>query len=98
MDEILYELERASGGLPAGDGITIFSVIKKLRSHARVCPARTFVGYMQCLHERHTPSFKCDAIAVALRHGGRLHFIPNRSRPEVTEGALSKVTEDSSEE
>jgi malate synthase len=100
MDEILYELREHSAGLNAGRWDYIFSVIKKLRSHAAfVLPDRAQVTMTVPFMKAYTE------LQVATCHrrgahaiGGMAAFIPNRRDQEVTERALAKVTEDKSRE
>jgi malate synthase len=96
MDEILYELRDHICGLNAGRWDYIFSVAKRFHTDpAFVLPDRSLVtmtspfmrAYSELLvktcHQR-------GAHAI----GGMAAFIPNRRKPEVTEAALAKVTED----
>jgi malate synthase len=96
MDEILYELREHVCGLNAGRWDYLFSVAKRfavdpefvLPDRATVTMTSPFMrAYSQLLvktcHRR-------GAHAI----GGMSAFIPNRRKPEVTEVALAKVTED----
>jgi malate synthase len=100
MDEILYELRDHITGLNAGRWDYIFSVAKRFHADPEfVLPDRSQVtmttpfmrGYTELLvktcHRR-------GAHAI----GGMSAFIPNRRRPEVTEAALAKVTDDKKRE
>ena len=100
MDEILYELREHSAGLNAGRWDYIFSVIKKLRNHSEfVLPDRSQVTMAVPFMKAYTE------LQVATCHrrgahaiGGMAAFIPNRRDPEVTQRALSRVTEDKTRE
>ncbi len=96
MDEILYELRDHAAGLNAGRWDYIFSMIKTFRSDPGfVLPDRSQVGMTVPFMRSYTE------LQVATCHrrgahaiGGMAAFIPNRRKPEVTETALAKVTED----
>ncbi len=96
MNEIIYELRERICGLNAGRWDYIFSVAKRLHADsAFVLPDRGLVtmttpfmrAYTELLvktcHQRGTHAI-----------GGTAAFIPNRGKPEVTEAALAKVSED----
>ena len=96
MDEILYELRDHICGLNAGRWDYIFSVAKRFhRDPEFVLPDRSMVtmttpfmrGYTELLVKT---CHKRGAHAI----GGMSAFIPNRRKPEVTEAALAKVTDD----
>ncbi len=100
MDEILYELKDHITGLNAGRWDYIFSVAKRFHQDpAFVLPDRSMVtmttpfmrGYTELLVKT---CHKRGAHAI----GGMSAFIPNRRKPEVTEAALAKVTEDKKRE
>lgn len=96
MDEIIYELRDRICGLNAGRWDYIFSIAKRFHTDpAFVLPDRATVkmttpfmrAYTELLvktcHKRGTHAI-----------GGMSAFIPNRRKPEVTEAALAKVSED----
>lgn len=96
MDEILYELRPHICGLNAGRWDYIFSIAKRFHADPDfVLPDRSLVtmttefmrGYTELLvktcHRR-------GAHAI----GGMSAFIPNRRKPQVSEAALVKVTDD----
>ncbi|HWE54104.1 MAG TPA: malate synthase A [Acidimicrobiales bacterium] len=96
MDEILYELKEHITGLNAGRWDYIFSVAKRFHTDPDfVLPDRSNVtmttpfmrGYTELLVKT---CHKRGAHAI----GGMSAFIPNRRKPEVTEAALAKVTDD----
>ncbi|HLH46325.1 MAG TPA: malate synthase A, partial [Acidimicrobiales bacterium] len=96
MDEILYELRDHICGLNAGRWDYIFSVAKKFHADpAFVLPDRSSVTmtvpFMRAYTELlvRTCHRRC-AHAI----GGMAAFIPNRRKPDVTEAALAKVTDD----
>ena len=100
MDEILYELRDHICGLNAGRWDYIFSVAKRFHKDPDfVLPDRSLVtmttpfmrGYTELLVKT---CHKRGAHAI----GGMSAFIPKRRRPEVTEAALSKVSEDKKRE
>jgi malate synthase len=100
MDEILYELRDHITGLNAGRWDYIFSVAKRFHTDPEfVLPDRSLVtmttpfmrGYTELLVKT---CHKRGAHAI----GGMSAFIPNRRKPEVTEAALAKVTEDKQRE
>ena len=96
MDEILYELKEHSAGLNAGRWDYIFSVIKKFRNRPEfVLPDRSAVTMTTPFMHAYTE------LQIATCHrrgahalGGMAAFIPNRSDPEITEAAFTKVGED----
>jgi malate synthase len=96
MDEILYELRTHAAGLNAGRWDYIFSMIKTFRDDPGfVLPDRSQVTMTVPFMRSYTD------LQVATCHrrgahaiGGMSAFIPNRRNPEVTDLALSKVTED----
>jgi malate synthase len=96
MDEIIYELRERICGLNAGRWDYIFSVAKRFHDDPQfVLPDRVLVtmttpfmrAYTELLvktcHKRGTHAI-----------GGMSAFIPNRRKPEVTEAALAKVSDD----
>ncbi|HWE59806.1 MAG TPA: malate synthase A [Solirubrobacteraceae bacterium] len=96
MDEIIYELRERICGLNAGRWDYIFSIAKRFHADPDfVLPDRSLVtmttpfmrAYTELLvktcHKRGTHAI-----------GGMSAFIPNRRKPEVTEAALGKVSED----
>jgi malate synthase len=96
MDEITYELRERICGLNAGRWDYIFSVAKRFHDDPQfVLPDRVLVtmttpfmrAYTELLvktcHKRGTHAI-----------GGMSAFIPNRRKPDVTEAALAKVSED----
>jgi malate synthase len=96
MDEILYELREHITGLNAGRWDYIFSIAKRFHADPDfVLPDRSLVtmttpfmrGYTELLVRT---CHKRGAHAI----GGMSAFIPNRRKPEVTEAALEKVTDD----
>jgi malate synthase len=100
MDEILFVLKDHMAGLNAGRWDYIFSLIKKFNfDKNKILPDRKDVTMstpplqaycellVQTCHKR-----KAHAI------GGMSAFIPNRREPEVTEKALSQVTNDKKRE
>ena len=96
MDEILYELRDHISGLNAGRWDYIFSIAKRFhRDPAFVLPDRSLVTMTTPFMRAYTELLvktchKRGAHAI----GGMAAFIPNRRKPEVTEAALAKVTED----
>ena len=100
MDEILYELRDHICGLNAGRWDYIFSVAKRFHQDPDfVLPDRSLVtmttpfmrGYTELLVKT---CHKRGAHAI----GGMSAFIPNRRKPDVTEAALAKVSEDKQRE
>jgi malate synthase len=100
MEEIIYELRERICGLNAGRWDYIFSLAKRFHADpAFVLPDRALVtmttpfmrAYTELLvktcHKRGTHAI-----------GGMSAFIPNRRKPEVTEAALRKVSEDKARE
>ena len=96
MDEILYELRDHICGLNAGRWDYIFSVAKRFhRDPEFVLPDRAQVTMTTPFMRAYTELLvktchKRGAHAI----GGMSAFIPNRRKPDVTEAALAKVTED----
>jgi malate synthase len=96
MDEILYELRNHICGLNAGRWDYIFSVAKRFHTDpAFVLPDRSSVTMTSPFMRAYTELLvrtchRRGAHAI----GGMAAFIPNRRKPEVTEAALAKVTED----
>jgi malate synthase len=96
MDEILYELRDHITGLNAGRWDYIFSVAKRFHADPDfVLPDRSLVTMTSSFMRAYTELLvktchKRSAHAI----GGMSAFIPNRRKPEVTEAALAKVTED----
>jgi malate synthase len=100
MDEILYELRDHAAGLNAGRWDYIFSVIKKLRSHARfMLPDRAAVTMTVPFMQAY-----CNLLVATCHRrgahamGGMAAFIPNRRDMEVTTRALAAVTADKQRE
>jgi malate synthase len=100
MDEILYELREHSAGLNAGRWDYIFSAIKSFRHSPQfVQPDRSkvtmTVPFMRAYSELLVRTcHRRGAHAM----GGMAAFIPSRRKPEINEGALSKVAEDKERE
>ena len=100
MDEILYELRPHVCGLNAGRWDYIFSMAKRFHSDpAFVLPDRSSVTMTSSFMRAYTE------LLVKTCHrrgshaiGGMSNFIPNRRKPDVTEVALAKVTEDKKRE
>ena len=96
MDEILYELRDHICGLNAGRWDYIFSVAKRFHNDPHfVLPDRSLVTMTTPFMRAYTELLvktchKRGAHAI----GGMSAFIPNRRKPEVTEAALAKVTDD----
>jgi malate synthase len=96
MDEILCELREHICGLNAGRWDYIFSVAKRFHADAAfVLPDRAQVTMTSPFMRAYTELLvktchKRGAHAI----GGMSAFIPNRRKPEVTEAALAKVTDD----
>ena len=96
MDEILCELREHICGLNAGRWDYIFSVAKRFHTDAAfVLPDRAEVTmtspFMRAYSELLVKTcHKRGAHAI----GGMSAFIPNRRKPEVTQAALAKVTDD----
>ncbi len=96
MDEILYELRDHICALNAGRWDYIFSVAKRFHADpAFVLPDRSAVTmtvpFMRAFTELLVKTcHQRGAHAI----GGMAAFIPNRRKPEVTEAALAKVTDD----
>jgi malate synthase len=96
MDEILCELRDHICGLNAGRWDYIFSVAKRFHTDAAfVLPDRAQVTMTSPFMRAYTELLvktchKRGAHAI----GGMSAFIPNRRKPEVTEAALAKVTDD----
>ncbi|MES1240140.1 MAG: malate synthase A [Acidobacteriota bacterium] len=99
MEEILYELRDHAAGLNAGRWDYIFSAIRKFPSPGWHFPDRGRITMTVPFMRAYTE------LLVATCHrrgahaiGGMAAFIPNRRDAEVTELALSKVTEDKERE
>lgn len=97
MEEILYELREHCAGLNAGRWDYIFSIVKTFRCRGSrwVLPDRTSISMTVPFMRAYTELL----VATAHRRGayaigGMSAFIPNRSRPEVTERALEQVAAD----
>jgi malate synthase len=100
MDEILYELRDHITGLNAGRWDYIFSVAKRFHTDPEfVLPDRSQVSMTTPFMRAYT-----ELLVKTCHHrgahaiGGMSAFIPNRRKPEVTEAALAKVTEDKQRE
>ncbi len=96
MDEILYELRDHITGLNAGRWDYIFSVAKRFNQDPSfVLPDRSQVTMTTPFMRAYTELLvkTCHARG-AHAIGGMSAFIPNSRKPEVTEAALAKVTED----
>jgi malate synthase len=100
MDEILYELRDHICGLNAGRWDYIFSVAKRFHMDpAFVLPDRSLVTMTSPFMRAYS-----ELLVKTCHHrgahaiGGMAAFIPNRRKPEVTEAALAKVTEDKQRE
>ena len=96
MHEILYELRDHACGLNAGRWDYIFSVAKRFHADpAFVLPDRSSVTmtapFMRAFSELLVQT--CH-LRGAHAIGGMSAFIPNRRKPDVTEAALAKVSED----
>jgi malate synthase len=96
MDEILCELRDHICGLNAGRWDYIFSVAKRFHADpAFVLPDRSLVTMTSSFMRAYTELLvKTCHRRGAHAIGGMAAFIPNRRKPEVTEAALAKVTED----
>jgi malate synthase len=96
MDEILYELRDHICGLNAGRWDYIFSVAKRFHADsAFVLPDRSLVTMTSPFMRAYTELLvKTCHRRGAHAIGGMSAFIPNRRKPEVTEAALAKVTDD----
>ena len=96
MDEILYELRDHICGLNAGRWDYIFSVAKRFHADpAFVLPDRSSVTMTTPFMRAYTELLvKTCHRRGAHAIGGMAAFIPNRRKPEVTEAALAKVTDD----
>jgi malate synthase len=96
MDEILYELREHITGLNAGRWDYIFSVAKRFHTDPDfVLPDRSLVTMTTPFMRGYTELLvKTCHMRGAHAIGGMSAFIPNRRKPEVTEAALAKVTED----
>ncbi len=96
MDEILYELRDHICGLNAGRWDYIFSVAKRFHADpAFVLPDRSLVTMTSPFMRSYTELLvKTCHRRGAHAIGGMAAFIPNRRKPEVTEAALAKVTDD----
>jgi malate synthase len=96
MDEILYELRERVCGLNAGRWDYIFSIAKRFHTDPTfVLPDRASVSMTTPFMRAYT-----ELLVKTCHHrgahaiGGMSAFIPNRRRPEVTEAALSRVSDD----
>ena len=100
MDEILYELRDHITGLNAGRWDYIFSVAKRFaQDPAFVLPDRSLVTMTSPFMRAYTELLvKTCHRRGAHAIGGMAAFIPNSRKPEVTEAALAKVTEDKQRE
>ncbi|MBV9661755.1 MAG: malate synthase A [Acidimicrobiales bacterium] len=100
MDEILWELRDHICGLNAGRWDYIFSVAKRFHCDpAFVLPDRSLVTMTTPFMRSYTELLvKTCHRRGAHAIGGMSAFIPNRRKPEVTEEALAKVTEDKKRE
>ncbi|MGI8492027.1 MAG: malate synthase A, partial [Acidimicrobiales bacterium] len=96
MDEILWELRDHICGLNAGRWDYIFSVAKRFHADpAFVLPDRALVTMTSPFMRAYTELLvKTCHRRGAHAIGGMAAFIPNRRKPDVTEAALAKVTED----
>ena len=96
MDEILFELQDHICGLNAGRWDYIFSVAKRFHTDpAFVLPDRSQVTMTTPFMRAYTELLvKTCHRRGAHAIGGMAAFIPNRRKPDVTEAALAKVTED----
>ncbi len=96
MDEILYELRDHICALNAGRWDYIFSVAKRFHADpAFVLPDRSSVTMTSPFMRAYTELLvKTCHRRGAHAIGGMAAFIPNRRKPEVTEAALAKVTDD----
>ncbi|HET7522751.1 MAG TPA: malate synthase A [Acidimicrobiales bacterium] len=96
MDEILYELQDHICGLNAGRWDYIFSVAKRFHlDPAFVLPDRSQVTMTTPFMRAYTELLvKTCHRRGAHAIGGMAAFIPNRKKPDVTEAALAKVTDD----
>jgi malate synthase len=100
MDEILYELRPHICGLNAGRWDYIFSMAKRFHTDpAFVLPDRSSVTMTSSFMRAYTELLvKTCHQRGAHAIGGMSNFIPNRRKPDVTEVALAKVTEDKKRE
>jgi malate synthase len=96
MDEILFELREHICGLNAGRWDYIFSIAKRFHADpAFVLPDRSLVTMTSPFMRSYTELLvKTCHRRGAHAIGGMAAFIPNRRKPEVTEAALAKVTDD----
>ncbi len=96
MEEILYELREHICGLNAGRWDYIFSVAKRFHTDAAfVLPDRALVTMTTPFMRAYTELLvKTCHRRGAHAIGGMAAFIPNRRKPDVTEAALAKVTDD----
>ena len=96
MDEILYELQDHICGLNAGRWDYIFSVAKRFHlDPAFVLPDRSQVTMTTPFMRAYTELLvKTCHRRGAHAIGGMAAFIPNRKKPDVTQAALAKVTDD----
>ena len=100
MDEILCALRDHICGLNAGRWDYIFSVAKRFHTDPEfVLPDRSMVTMTTPFMRAYTELLvKTCHRRGAHAIGGMAAFIPNRKKPEVTENALKKVTEDKQRE
>ena len=96
MDEILYELRERICGLNAGRWDYIFSIAKRFHTDPQyVLPDRALVTMTTPFMRAYTELLvKTCHRRGAHAIGGMSAFIPNRRKPEVTEAALAKVSDD----
>jgi malate synthase len=96
MEEILFELRPHICGLNAGRWDYIFSIAKRFHTDpAFVLPDRSSVTMTSSFMRAYTELLvKTCHRRGAHAIGGMSNFIPNRRKPDVTERALAKVTED----
>ena len=96
MDEILCELRDHICGLNAGRWDYIFSVAKRFHTDPSfVLPDRSLVTMTSSFMRAYTELLvKTCHRRGAHAIGGMAAFIPNRRKPDVTEAALAKVTDD----
>ncbi len=96
MDEIIYELRERICGLNAGRWDYIFSIAKRFHTDPDfVLPDRALVTMTTPFMRAYTELLvrTCHRRATHAI-GGMSAFIPNRRKPQVTEAALAKVSED----
>lgn len=100
MEAILFELKEHVSGLNAGRWDYIFSLIKRFGNHkSKVLSDRSAVT-METPFMRAYCHLLVDTCHKRGAHamGGMSAFIPNKSDPEVTSRALSKVSQDKKRE